>query len=70
MVKNTNAAVATKQLKITQIGSGIGREYSQRVTLQGLGLGKMHRSRVLLDNPSIRGMIVKVQHLVKVEAVD
>lgn len=70
MVKDNNNALSAKQLKITQTGSGIGREYSQRLTLKGLGLGRMHRSRILLDNSSTRGMIFKVQHLVKVEAVE
>ena len=38
-----------------------------RATLVGLGLNKMHRSRVLEDTPSVRGMIAKVGHLVRVE---
>ncbi|MBX4378028.1 50S ribosomal protein L30, partial [Mycobacterium tuberculosis] len=37
----------------------------QRATLIGLGLNKMHRRRVLEDTPSVRGMIAKVQHLVR-----
>jgi len=58
------------KIKVTQIGSPIGRPKDQRATLVGLGLNKMHRSRVLDDTPSIRGMVNKVHHLVKVEAVD
>ena len=54
------------KLKITQIKSGIGRPEQQRRTLAGLGLGKLHRSVVLQDTPAIRGMIVKVSHLVTV----
>lgn len=54
-------------VKVTQIGSPIGREKDQRATLVGLGLNKMHRSRVLEDTPSVRGMIAKVGHLVRVE---
>ena len=57
------------QLKVTQIGSPIGRRFDQRDTLIGLGLNKLHRSRVLEDTPSVRGMITKVQHLVRVETV-
>lgn len=52
---------------VTQIGSPIGRQGYQRATLIGLGLNKMHRTRELEDTPSIRGMIEKVKHLVKVE---
>lgn len=58
---------AGKMLKVTQIGSPIGRQDYQRATLIGLGLNKRHRSRELEDTPSIRGMIQKVAHLVKVE---
>ena len=56
------------KLKVTQIGSPIRRQPDQEQTLIGLGLNKMHRTRELEDTPSIRGMIAKVQHLVKVEA--
>ena len=53
-------------LKVTQIGSPIGRRSDQRATLVGLGLNKMHRTRELEDTPSVRGMINKVSYLVKV----
>ena len=56
-----------KTLTVTQIGSPIGRKEYQRATLIGLGLNKMHRTRTLEDTPSVRGMINKVRHLVKVE---
>ena len=56
-----------KTLKVTQTGSPIGRHASQRATLIGLGLNKMHRTRELEDTPSVRGMINKVKHLVRVE---
>ena len=51
---------------ITQTGSPIGRRKDQRQTLVGLGLNKMNRTRTLEDTPSVRGMIRKVQHLVRV----
>ncbi|MFW2831659.1 50S ribosomal protein L30 [Sphingomonas sp. ID0503] len=54
-------------IKVTQIGSPIRREPSQRQTLVGLGLNKMHRTRELEDTPEVRGMIKKVQHMVRVE---
>lgn len=56
-----------KTLRVTQIGSPIGRQAYQRATLIGLGLNKMHRTSELEDTPSVRGMINKVSHLVKVE---
>lgn len=56
-----------RTVKVTQIGSPIGRNKDQRATLVGLGLNKMHRTRELEDTPSVRGMIAKVQHLVRVE---
>lgn len=55
-----------KTVTIEQIGSPIRRPAEQRATLVGLGLNKMHRRRVLEDTPSVRGMIAKVQHLVRV----
>ena len=55
------------KLKVTQIASPIGRRKDQRATLIGLGLNKMNRSRELPDSPDVRGMITKVQHLVRVE---
>jgi len=55
-------------IKVTQIGSPIGRRHDQRETLIGLGLNKLHRTRELEDTPSVRGMIAKVQHLVRVES--
>ena len=57
------------RIKVTQIGSPIGRQAYQRATLKGLGLNKMHRSRVLEDTPAVRGMIANVHHLVRVESV-
>ncbi len=59
-----------KRIRVTQIGSPIGRRKDQRATLIGLGLNKMHRSRELEDTPSIRGMVTKVSHLVRVEEIE
>ena len=58
---------AGKTLRVTQIGSPIGRRKDQRQTLIGLGLNKMHRTRELEDTPSVRGMIEKISHLVRLE---
>jgi large subunit ribosomal protein L30 len=56
-----------KKVRITQIGSPIGRQDYQLATLKGLGLNRRHRSRVLEDTPAVRGMIERVRHLVQVE---
>lgn len=62
--------MATKKtLKVTQTGSPIRRPKDQRATLIGLGLNKMNRTRELEDTPSVRGMIKKIRHMVKVEEV-
>jgi len=63
-------AEAKKTLRVTQIGSPIGRPQWQRQTLIGLGLNKMHRTRKLEDTPSVRGMVNKVHHLVRVETAE
>ena len=56
-----------KTVRVTQVKSPIGRPADQRETLIGLGLNKMHRTRELEDTPSVRGMIAKVHHLIRVE---
>ena len=53
--------------RVTQVRSAIGRKPGQRETLIGLCLNKLNKSSVLEDTPSIRGMVEKVKHLVRVE---
>jgi large subunit ribosomal protein L30 len=55
------------KLQITWVKSGIGYEKSQKRTLKALGLRRLNQSIIREDSPSLRGMIVKVRHLVKVE---
>jgi large subunit ribosomal protein L30 len=55
-----------KTIKIEQVASPLRRNNDQRATLIGLGLNKLGRTRDLPDTPSTRGMIRKVQHLVRV----
>ena len=57
---------AKKTVKVTQIGSPIGRKPGQKETLVGLGLNKINRTKTLPDTPEVRGMIEKVKHLVTV----
>ena len=56
-----------KQIRVTQVRSGIGGTRRQRETLKSLGLRKIRQSVVREDNASVRGMIAKVAHLVTVE---
>jgi large subunit ribosomal protein L30 len=58
--------MAAKTIKIEQIGSPIRRHHSQRSTLIGLRLNKIGRVAEMPDTPAVRGMIEKVQHLVRV----
>ncbi len=58
-----------KKIRITQIRSTIERPERQKLTIEALGLGKIRKSVVKADTPQIRGMIAKVQHLVRVEEV-
>jgi large subunit ribosomal protein L30 len=51
-------------VSVTQVRSGLGRKKDQLQTLAGLGLGKLRKTRVLEDTPSVRGMIRRVAHLV------
>ena len=55
------------KIKITQTGSPIRRDKTQRATLVGLGLNKMGRTVEVEDTPDVRGQVRKVQHLVSVE---
>ena len=63
---NKAAAKSGKLVKVKRIGSPIRREHSQRETLVGLGLKRAEQIVELEDTPSVRGMIRKVGHLVKV----
>lgn len=55
------------KIKITQTGSPIRRDKTQRATLVGLGLNKMRKSIEVEDTPEVRGQMRKVAHLLSVE---
>ena len=59
-------AHAQKTINVEQVGSPQRRHHDQRATLIGLGLNKIGRVKALPDTPATRGMIRKVQHLVRV----
>jgi large subunit ribosomal protein L30 len=57
------------KLRITWVRSTIGHPQRQRDTIKALGLRRLNHTVEQPDNPSVRGMVVKVQHLVRVEEV-
>lgn len=57
------------EVKITQTRSVIGRPPDQRRTMRALGLRGIGRTVVQQDTDSLRGMLVKVEHLVSCEPV-
>jgi large subunit ribosomal protein L30 len=59
-------AKTSKTVTVEQIRSAARRPAKQTATLIGLGLNKLHRRRTLQDTPQVRGMIAKVNHLVRV----
>ncbi|ETP71062.1 MULTISPECIES: 50S ribosomal protein L30 [unclassified Oribacterium] len=61
--------MADKKLKITLVKSPIGAIPKQRATVQALGLRKIRQTVELQDNGATRGMIQRVNHLVKVEEI-
>jgi len=62
----TKTKSAGKTITVEQTGSPIRRPADQRQTLVGLGLNKIRRRATLPDTPATRGMISKVQHLVRI----
>ena len=57
------------KIKITQVRSKIGSDWTQKATLVALGIKKLNRAVEHEVTPQIIGMVNKVQHLVKVEEV-
>ena len=55
------------KLRITWIKSGIGYAEVQKRTLKALGLNRLNQTVIHNDSASIRGMINKVRHLIKLE---
>lgn len=61
--------MAEKKLKITLKRSTINYHRKQKLTVQALGLRKLHQTVIHNDTPQIRGMINKISHLLEVEEV-
>ncbi|MGA0417237.1 MAG: 50S ribosomal protein L30 [Ilumatobacteraceae bacterium] len=58
--------MSEKRISVTQIKSSIGAKPKTRGTLRALGLGRIGKTNTLPDRPEIRGMLLRVPHLVEV----
>ena len=59
--------MADKMIKVKLVRSVNGRLPSHKACVSGLGLRRMHQSVEVEDTPSVRGMINKVNYMVKIE---
>jgi large subunit ribosomal protein L30 len=59
-----------KKLRVTLVKSPISQQIRQKLTVKALGLNHVNETIVHPDNPSVRGMIFKISHLVRVEEVN
>lgn len=59
--------MSAKTMTVTYVRSVLGRPQDQHHTLRSLGFTRLHQTRELVDTPSVRGMVYKIRHLVKVE---
>lgn len=60
-------AKTSKQLQITWVKSSIGYSQDQKATIKAMGFRRLGQTVVIPDNPSTRGMVHKVKHLVEVQ---
>ena len=58
------------KLKVTLVKSSIGNRKNQKENLKGLGLSRINSSSTLENTPSVRGMLRKVQHLIRIETIE
>ncbi len=58
------------KLRVTWVKSDIGYSRDQKRTIKALGLHRLNHSVIHEDRSSLRGMLTKVRHLLKVEAAD
>jgi large subunit ribosomal protein L30 len=59
--------ISKETIKITLVKSVIGAKKSHKATIYGLGLRKLNSSSVLVNTPEIRGMIRKINYLIKID---
>jgi large subunit ribosomal protein L30 len=58
------------KIRVTYVKSMIGYRQSQKETIRSLGLRRLNQTVVVDDNPSMRGMVETVKHLVRVDAAE
>ncbi len=68
--KKKTGAVPANKLRIRLVRSLIGYPQNQRIVARGLGLRKINSEVVRPDSPEIRGMVNKITHVLKVEAIE
>ncbi len=66
MAKTPKKAPKAKTITVTQVRSGIGFDRKQTLALRGLGLRRIRHTVDVPDTPGVRGLILKVRHLVTV----
>lgn len=66
-MKDVKNAEQADVIKVTLVRSLIGRPPDQRTTVASLGLRRVNQTVEVADNPSTRGMLIKVRHLVVVQ---
>lgn len=66
VTKKKTKTVETNQITVTQYGSAIRRNGIQREQLKTLGLGKMNAVKTLTDSPSVRALVKRLGHMVRV----
>jgi len=64
--KKTAKTASAGKIRIQYFRSAIGFNVQQKLTIKGLGFGKLNSTRELIDTPALRGMIAKVPHLVRI----
>jgi len=64
--KKTAKKASASKIRIQYFRSSIGFSVTQKLTVKGLGFGKLNSTRELVDTPALRGMIAKVPHLVRI----
>ncbi len=58
-----------KKLRVTWERSAIGYSVKHKATIKALGLRRLHQTVEVVDSPGVRGMLIKVNYLVKIEEV-
>ena len=70
MAKKKEQAQGERKLRVTYVKSAIGRPTRQKLTVKALGFKHLNQTVTHPDNPSVRGMITKISHLLRVEEVN